>query len=92
MYTEVLAVYCKNDTKHLNVLFVKKVLFNVKSVVHIVNSRLKRWRKWFVIHTLFIYLSTQNVQHALHSVIFAEPVFSHVCEKVSSQMKARLRK
>jgi hypothetical protein len=39
-----------------------------------------------------MYIYTQNAQHALRSVIFDEPVFSHVCEKVRSQMKTRLRK
>jgi len=39
-----------------NTWIVQKVLFNVKSVVHIVNSSLKSWRKGFVIHTLYIYM------------------------------------
>ena len=71
----------------MNVLSVQKVLLNVKSVVHIVNSSLKSWKKCFVIHTLYIYIYLFIYLLKMHNmryvVSYLMSQFSVMCVKRS---------
>jgi hypothetical protein len=60
MYRKVLAVYCENNTEHMNTSFVQNVIFNIKSVVHIVTSSLEL-EEIFVTYILYIYIYIYHV-------------------------------